>query len=250
MGTEIKPNKNRTTFVRCPKDENNPFNRVPAKLYYLNGYQFAIMAQILSNRNDWNLVKYEIQKRLGFPERKFFKAWKDLEKLGYINLKRTWGSYHYTIYENPDYTTCTDADCVTHTTGSSTTCTGAILTTTNNNYYNEEVTATKDGNCHESQFNELLALYPSEGTKPDGTMYQLKGKRKQCKKAYIDYLMTNEMSHDEIMTALKVELHDKHMTGRSNYRPGLLRWIEDKTFELYRGRSPESAKVRYGETFE
>jgi|ERR1035437_198301 hypothetical protein len=133
MGT-IK-RQNRTTFIRCPKDANYPFNRVPAKLYKLDGYQFAIMAQILSNNDSWNLVKYEIQNRMGFPERKFLKAWKELEKLGYIQMKREWGCYHYTIYEDPDYTTCTDADCITHTTGSSTTCTGAILTTTNNNYY-------------------------------------------------------------------------------------------------------------------
>jgi hypothetical protein len=104
MGTITK--QNITEFVRCPKDANYPFIIVPAKLYKLDGYQFAIMAQILSNSNDWNLVKYEIQKRMGFPERKFLKVWKELEKLGYIQIKRNWGYYHYTIYEDPEYTTC------------------------------------------------------------------------------------------------------------------------------------------------
>jgi hypothetical protein len=250
MGTEIKSNKNRTTFIRCPKDDNNPFNRVPAKLYNLNGYQFAIMAQILSNRDDWNLVKYDIQKRLGFPERKFLKAWKDLETLGYINLKRTWGSYHYTIYENPDYTTCTGADCTDHTTGSSTTCTGAILTTTNNNYNKGEVTTSPEISSDERQFRELLDLYPTIGTRSDGTIYKMKGNLGKCKKAYIDYLESHKMSHDEIITSLKVELRDKQMTGRTSFQLGLLRWIEDRKFELYRGRSLESAKVGYGQTFE
>jgi hypothetical protein len=83
--------QNRTSFVRCLKDEQHPFSRIPAKLYSLNGYQFAIMAYILSNKDDWNIVKYEISKRLGFPERKFLKAWRELETLGYIQIKRMWG---------------------------------------------------------------------------------------------------------------------------------------------------------------
>jgi hypothetical protein len=184
MGTEIKPNKNRTTFVRCPKDEDHPFNRVPAKLYALDGYQFAIITQILANKDGWNIVKSEIQKRLGFPERKFLKAWKDLETLGYIKLKRMWGSYDYTIYEDPEYTTCTGADCMDHTTSSSTTCTGATLTTINKNYYNN-ITTRKDASCYEIQFNELTELYPDMGTSPDGTTYTLKGNLGKCKKAYI-----------------------------------------------------------------
>jgi hypothetical protein len=138
MGTITKQNS--TTFVRCPKDGNFPFNRVPAKLYNLDGYQLAIMAQILSNKDDWNLVKYEIAKRMGFPERKFLKAWRELEKLGYIQIKKKWGCYHYTIFEDPDYTTGTGADCESYTTGNSTGCTGAVLTTTNNNYYKRKVT--------------------------------------------------------------------------------------------------------------
>jgi len=248
MGTEIKQNKNRTTFVRCLKDEQHLFNRVPANLYALNGYQFAIMAQIISNNDGWNIVKSEIQKRLGFPERKFLKAWKDLEVLGYIRLKRMWGSYNYTIYEDLDYTTCAGADCVDHTTGSSTTCTGAILTTTNNNY-NRDVTTTADSHCEKSQFNELLAVYPSMGTRLDGTTYRLKGKRSESERAYNNYLRTNVMSHDEIITALQIELNERRITGNTYFQQGLLKWIEDRTFEDYRGRTIEPVKVGYGQTF-
>jgi hypothetical protein len=82
MGTKIRQNS--TTFVRCPKDEKHPFSRIPAELFKLDGYQPAIMGQILSNNDDWNIVKYEIGKRVGFPERKFLKTWRELEKLGYI----------------------------------------------------------------------------------------------------------------------------------------------------------------------
>jgi hypothetical protein len=135
MGTIIQ--RNSTTFKRCPKDDQHPFTRIPARLFNLDGYQFAIMAQIISNNDNWNIVKSEIAKRVGFPERKFLKAWKELETLGYIQMKRMWGCYQYTIYEDPDYTTGTGADCVDHTTGNSTCCTGAMLTNTNNNYYND-----------------------------------------------------------------------------------------------------------------
>jgi hypothetical protein len=65
MGTKIK--QNNTTFVRCDKDEQHPFYRIPVGLFKLDGYQLAIMAQILSNKDGWNIVKYEIGKRLRFP---------------------------------------------------------------------------------------------------------------------------------------------------------------------------------------
>jgi hypothetical protein len=245
MGAETKPNWNKTTFIRCPKDENHPFTRVSAKLFELDGYQLAIMAQILSNNDDWNLVKNEIGKRMRFPERKFLKAWKELVRLGYIRIERMWGSYNYTIYEDPEYTTGTGADCMDHTTGSSTTCTGATLTTINKNYYSNSTTS-NDASCYEGQFDELIELYPTTGTKPDGTTYPLKGKLNDCKRAYIDYLKTNAMTHDEIITALHVELNVKRMSGISHFQPGLLKWIENKTFEQYRGRSVEPVEMAYG----
>jgi hypothetical protein len=87
MGTIL----NRINNLRkMPKDANYPFNRVPANLYKLDGYQFAIMSQILSNNDNWNLVKYEIQKRMGF-QRKFLKAWKELEKPGIYSAHKKVG---------------------------------------------------------------------------------------------------------------------------------------------------------------
>ena len=162
MGTNIK--QNTTTFNRCPKDEQHPFCKIPANLFELDGYKLAIMAQILSNKDGWNIVKYEIGKRLGFPERKFLKAWRELEKLGYIQITRKWGCYHYTIFENLDNTTGTGADCADYTTGNSTSCTGATLTTINNNYYTD-ITAGTDAPCYKDQFNELMEVYPSEGNR-------------------------------------------------------------------------------------
>jgi hypothetical protein len=243
MGTKIR--QNTTTFNRCPKDEQHPFCRIPANLFELDGYKLAIMAQILSNKDGWNIVKYEICRRLGFPERKFLKAWRELEKLGYIQITRKWGCYHYTIFENLDNTTGTGADCADYTTGNSTGCTGATLTTINNNYYSD-VTATTGGTSDEGQFNELLNLYPSRGTRVDGTNYNLKSRIKECKRFYLEYLRSNIMTHEEIMTALRVELNDKEISGKMHFQPGLLRWIEDKVFEQYKGRILEPFKLGYG----
>jgi hypothetical protein len=108
------------------------------------------------------------------------------------------------------------------------------------------VTTTADSNCQVNQFNELIELYPTTGTRSDGTSYKLKGNLNKCKKTYADYLRTNGMNHDEIMTALKVELNDKQMTGRTHYQPGLLKWINDKSFEQYRGRKLEPVDMGYG----
>jgi hypothetical protein len=171
MGTQRKQNK--TTFVRCDKDEQHPFCRIPAELFKLNGYQLAIMAQILSNMNGWNIVKKEIGKRVDFPREKFNDAWKSLKDLGYIKVDRIQGGYDYTIYEDLSVTSTTAGICEHSTSTAGRTCAGGMLTTINNNYY-REVTTTADSICYESQFNELLGLYSSIGTRPDGHNLQVK----------------------------------------------------------------------------
>jgi hypothetical protein len=246
MGT--KKSQNRTTFERCPKDEQHPFCRIPVELLKLNGYQLAIMAQILSNKDDWNLVKYEISKRVGFPREKFRTAWESLKVLGYIKVKRIQGSYAYTICEDINSTSTTYGICESSTSTTGTTCAGGTLTTINNNNYYRDVTTTAGSTCQESQFNELLTLYPAEGTKPDSTTYPLKNKPNDCKNAYYEYLKTGAMTHDEIMKALKVELYEKHRTGKTHFQKGLLKWIADRTFEQYKGRTLEPIELGYGQT--
>lgn len=246
MGTIIT--QNRTTFIRSPKDEQHPFCRIPVELLKLNGYQLAIMTQILSNKDDWNLVKAEIQKRLGFPREKFRIAWESLKELGYIKVNRIQGGYEYTICEDINSTSTTYGICEGSTSTTGRTCTGGTLTTINNNNYYRAVTTTAGSTCEERQFNELLELYPTVGTRKDGTSYELKNKLNVCKKGYIDYLKTGAMTHDEIMTALKVELNDKQLTGKMHYLKGLHRWINEKTFEQYKGRILETSGLGYGQT--
>lgn len=243
MGT--KKLQNSTTYVRCPKDEHHPYNIVPASLYLLNGNQFAIMAQIICNSDEWVIVKEEIRSRVNISRLKFDTAWQSLIDMGYIVMRRIQAGHHYTIYEDPGSSTTTGGICENSTTTTGTTCAGGILTNTNNNYYSE-VTATTGGTCDEGQFNELLNLYPSRGTRADGTNYNLKSKIKECKQGYLEYLRSNLLTHEEIMTALKVELNDRQMTGNTHYQQGLLRWIEDKVFEQYKGRVLEPFKLVYG----
>jgi hypothetical protein len=235
---------------------------VPAKLYKLDGYQLAIMAQILSNSDTWNLVKYEIEKRMGFPERKFLKAWKELEKLGYIQMKRMWGSYLYTIYEDPDNTTCTGADCNDHTTCSSTGCTGAILTTTKNNYYNTEessdqsiiepgkkiikVILNEQDSEHHKQFMELYELYPEDVIRSDGNKSYLKTDRKLCEELYSAYLKESLLSHDDVMSCLKAELHLKNQTGNMKYMKGFVKWLNAREFEGYKDKADKLVFMPYG----
>jgi hypothetical protein len=248
MGT--MKSRNTTTFNRCLGDASKyPYCKVPANMYKkLNGYQLAIMTQIISNTDDWNLVKYEIQKRLGFPERKFLKAWKELESLGYIKIERRWGHYRYIINEDPDYTTGTGADCEDYTTCSSTGCTDASLTITNNNYYNNISTGT-DASCYENQFNELKELYPTSVSGTNGITYMLKGKIKECEKLYIEYLKTGKMSHNEIIKCLKTELANKTRTGNNMYQVALLRWIEDEYWLAYKDQTNKPVYEPYGANF-
>ena len=243
MGT--KKLQNSTTYVRCLKDEHHPYNIVPAGLYSLNGNQFAIMAQIICNNNDWAIVKEEIRSRVNISRMKFDTAWQSLIDMGYIVMRRIQAGYHYTIYEDPGSSTTAGGMCENSTTTAGTTCAGGILTNTKSNYY-KEMTTTAGSSCEENRFMELLEKYPSEGTKPDGTTYPLKGKLSGCKRAYSEYLQTGTMTHDEIMTALKVELNDKQITGKAHYQQGLFNWIMDKSFEQYKGRSVEPVELGYG----
>jgi hypothetical protein len=155
MGT--KKYQNRTSYIRCPKDDEHPFNRVPASLYKLDGYQFAIMAQILSNRDDWNIVQKEIRQRVKFPRQKFDQAWNSLVEMGYIQTKQIQGGWSYRIIEDPDFTSTTGGDCenLTYTTGGH--CEGGVLTTTNNNYYTVNETILSRS-CHKKEFQELLEI--------------------------------------------------------------------------------------------
>ena len=217
MGT--KKLQNSTTFIRCLKDDDHPYNIIPANLYALNGYQFAIMAQIICNNDKWVIVKEETRSRVKISRPKFNSAWQSLSDLGYIVMTRIQGGYHYTIYEDPDSSTTTGGNCEISTSTTGTTCAGGILTNTKDNY--NIVTSTTDGICDNNKFNELRDLYPNTGLNNDGGSYDLKGKQKECNKAYIEYLKSNAMTHEEILTALKVELEDKRRRGNTKFQPGL-----------------------------
>jgi hypothetical protein len=240
--------RNSTTYNRTLKDINHSYNRLSPNLYKLNGYQFSIMAQILSNKDGWAIVKTEIQRRLKFPERKFLKAWNELEALGYIKIVGKWGGYHYIINEDPDFTTGTGAPCVDHTTGNSTGCTDATLININKNYYNN-ITECTDATSYEKQFNELRELYPSSVTGSDGTVYYLKGKIEECGRLYADYLRTGKTPHEEIIKCLKAELANKTQTGKM-YLVALHRWIQDECWEAYKGQINKPVAERYGTKFE
>ncbi len=243
MGTRKYQNK--TRFIRCPKDEEHPFNRVPASLYKLDGYQLAIMSQILSNSDEWKLVKKEIQQRVKFPRKKFNDAWDSLVELGYIKSDRIQGGWSYTIYDNLDFTTTKGGNCenLTYTTGAL--CEDGILTTTNKNYYTG-ATTTNGGSCHKEEFQELLKLYPTEVRRSDGNMRRLHTRTKDSERLYSEYLDSGGMTHDKVKTALIVELRDRQLLNTTKYQKNLYNWISDKTFETYKGRSIEPNKQLYG----
>lgn len=62
------------------------------------------------------------------------------------------------------------------------------------------------------------------------------------------YLKTAAMTHDEVMTAFKVELNERVITGNPYFQQGLVNRIDDKTLEQYKGRSVTLPEMGYGET--
>jgi hypothetical protein len=239
---------NRTTFVRCPKNAEHPFTRVPAKLFSLNGYQLAIMVHILSNKDGWNLVKYEIGKRLAFPRNKFDGAWKSLEDLGYIKKTRVQGGWNYTIIEDLDFTPATVGSCEESTLTTGAQCNDGILTTINNNY-NYNTTEVTDATCYDDQFNELVELYPISSTWPNGKIVPLTKNLSKCKILYTELLSKKKISHTEILECLKIELTNRERTGIKQYQPALLKWIEEAGWEVYKGKTLKPVYEPYGTKF-
>jgi hypothetical protein len=248
MGTIII--NNRTTFVRCPKNAEHPFTRVPAKLFSLNGYQLAIMVHILSNKDGWNLVKYEIGKRLGFPRNKFNGAWKSLEDLGYIKKTRIQGGWNYTIIEDLDFTPTTGGNCEESTLTTGAQCKDGQLTTIKNNYNYFIATNDKDSNCYEKQFNELIELYPVSSTWNNGRTVALNSNLPECKKLYTEFLSTGKELHQEIIACLKVELAEREKTGNKQYQPSLLKWIKEAGWKVYKSRTLQPVYAPYGTELE
>ena len=260
MGTIKKQNS--TTFLRCPKNEQYPFCRIPAKLFDLDGYQLAIMGYILSNKDEWNIVKYEIANRANFPRNKFDEAWKSLEDLGYIKKTRIQSGWDYVIIEDLSFTTTTGGICEDSTSTTGTTCAGGMLTTTKNNYNNTDesfihsidepmktATTTKPDyvslDLH-NQYLELKKLYPTDVIRSDGSTDYLKTNNKRCETLYASYLKEGLFTHTEVMNCLKVELDNRNHTGKMKYIKKFINWLSTREFEGYKDWTLESVTSGYG----
>jgi len=93
--------KNKTVVIREVKDDTHPFTRLSNSLLKLDGYERAIMHELLSNSDEFIVNKKVVQKRLGFPHKKFHDAWMRLEEKYYIRKERFFGGVKWIISENP-----------------------------------------------------------------------------------------------------------------------------------------------------
>lgn len=100
-----KSYNNTSKILRAPKDSNHPYTVVSS--YWndyskLDGYQRAIMLELTSNSDEFIINKNVVEKRLGFPHKKFLDAWKELENKHFILCDRFWGGVRWVINENPN----------------------------------------------------------------------------------------------------------------------------------------------------
>ena len=147
--------RNQTVLIRAKKDMEHPYIMLSSSLLKLDGYERAIMMEILSNSDDFIINKNVVEKRLGFPHKKFLDSWKSLEDKHYILCDRFFGGVKWVINENPyanydtriNYTgvinTQSEAGCISDTSIINTSIinTGVHLTNnkkTNNNRTNPE----------------------------------------------------------------------------------------------------------------
>lgn len=104
--------KNQTVIIRTIKDKEHPYVLLSSTLLVLNGYERAIMLELLSNSDDFIINKIVVEKRLGFPHKKFLDAWKSLEEKYYIQCDRFFGGVKWVINEQPNskYTSVTNGN--------------------------------------------------------------------------------------------------------------------------------------------
>lgn len=232
---------------RALHDEKHDYNMQSAAMYEDlkdKGLELLIMCLLLSNKgdannptdSDWIAVKDEIRSRTGMAVKKFDNAWARLKQMGYIENIGTNTRAQWVVWENKKPLQSPVEQIITVT--------GDVQTNNNINYNNSLITIT--GGINEAKFDELVAAYPDEGLRSDGTTYPLKRKLKDSRRLFYDYLATGAMSFDEMMTALKVELNDKKRNGKTQFQPGLYRWLSEKMFEQYKGRVLEPEKPAYG----
>lgn len=91
-------------ILRAERDEDHPYtiiSNVVMRDKRLGLLAKGIMAELLSNKDSWVVVKSEIFKKSEVGRCYFNKVWKDLEDYGYIHKTRIQGGWTYTIVENP-----------------------------------------------------------------------------------------------------------------------------------------------------
>lgn len=103
----MKKFKNKSLIIRAPHDKDNTYTVVSN--YWnnpeiLNGFERAIMLEVMTNSDEFIVHKSTIQKRLGFHDSDFQKAWKSLENKGYIYSFKNGMVWEYAIREQPLHT--------------------------------------------------------------------------------------------------------------------------------------------------
>ncbi len=160
--------KNKTMFVR---NKGKSYTIVPNHILNddrLSSYAKIIMITIISNADDWIINRKEIQKRVNITHCKFEEGWELLKSLGYIEVIRRQGYFHYIINELPLSIT-TGSNCETSTSeprssiNTGRNCKGSNLINTNINKVE-----TQDLSLKGEGFDLYLALNPKESLLNEG----------------------------------------------------------------------------------
>lgn len=97
--------KNTTIYNRCKKDKNNSYTIISnniVKNKFLSYLEKGIMLILLSNDDSWAINKKQVFKESNVGETNFNKAWANLVKYNYIEMRRIKGGVEWTINECPE----------------------------------------------------------------------------------------------------------------------------------------------------
>jgi len=98
----MKTYKNTSKIIKAPYNKDHPYTVVSNNwndYTKLNGFERAIMLELMSNSDSFIINKDVVRERLGFPKQKFLDAWASLEKKYYISCDRFFGGVKWVINE-------------------------------------------------------------------------------------------------------------------------------------------------------
>lgn len=92
-------------------------------------------------------------------------------------------------------------------------------------------------------FDELLMVFPTMVTRPDGTDDYLKTDLNKSRKLYSQLIKKDEVLHKQIMECLKLEVDERKRTNKMGYMKRLYKWLHSEEWNAWQQKRVASSNI-------